>query len=178
MRYLPELYYFQDKAAFPFRKAVQVTASAVTEFCSHYSLEVLAPKENGDWIRIGELPKDSGNKKEFIVTQLEWIFQNSFTEELFRLYLDDKPIETNESLKFGHHDDTCCWELSLSDDEFKTLQSVWEKHALPTDLFYPEHLGVCVEKKPKIFLGKVFWKLGLRFQRCYSPKQWEIASKH
>lgn len=60
MVYLAELHYLQDQRDFPFRKAVQVTATAVSRGSSYYHAELIAtrPGENVATRRGGPLPED------------------------------------------------------------------------------------------------------------------------
>lgn len=68
-------------------------------------------------------------------------------------------------MKFEHHEDTCCWSLDLTEEEFKELQKQWKLNDLPQDLFYPEDKGMTI-RKPGIWGKLGFWEM-------YSAKEWE-----
>lgn len=159
MRYLPELNYF-DKKDFPFEKAFAVTAGAVSDFCSHYYIEVLAPKKGiREKIRKGELPK--GDRLKFIQGLLEWLWESSDLPSIFAFFLDKKIVDSrsHNDVVFDHHDDTCCWLLNLTDDEFKQVRDAWEKQGLPRDLFYPEtQEGVRIPVRGNSLKQKIFRK--------------------
>ncbi len=173
--YVAELYYLQDhKDTFPYREAVRVTAVAVSRWCTHYHAKLLAPLSNDvqPQERTGRLPEDPAARERFVADLVDWIFANSLVGDLFALFLDDRPIPRREQRpKFDHHDDTCCWALNLSEEEFATLQAVWREHGLPEDLFYPAERTICVPYRGQGLGGKVLKALG--FQKCYTPKQWE-----
>jgi len=97
------------------------------------------------WERSGRLPEDLEERDRFVAELVDWLFEDSAIEELFCLMLDDEPLPSQgkaKTAKFDHHDDTCCWALNLSEEEFAQVQSSWVEHNLPEDLFCPEHLRV------------------------------------
>ena len=179
-KYSAELYYFQDQKDFPFSKGVLVTAETVGSWCSFYQARLLSPKKGvQERLREGQLPADKLEKQKFIAGLFEWIQNNSLVPDLFALFLDSEPIKDPTGFKnpycpkFCHHDDTCCWDISLTEQEFSQLKLAWKTNNLPEDLFYPAGLGICVPYKAKSFLGKMF--IGIfGGQRCYTPKQWEM----
>lgn len=176
MLYSPELYYLQDRKNLTFRKAVLVTATTVAQWCSYYDAKLLAPKTRdlAPKQRNGSLPLDSQEKAAFVSELVNWIFENSLMDDLFVLFLDDEPIpQTERVAKFDHHDDTCCWVLSLSKGEFAELQAAWEAHDLPQDLFYPPpEFDYCVPYQGDGWKARLFRFLGVK--NCYTPKQWQM----
>ncbi|MEJ2601134.1 MAG: hypothetical protein P8Z00_22575 [Anaerolineales bacterium] len=178
MPYLAELYYLQDQKDFPFQKAVRVTATAVSRWSSFFYAKLIFPKSKqiGLVEKSGTLPKDAQNKETFVAETVNWLFENSSTDELFSLFLDDEPAPKPGKLaKFDHHDDTCCWVLNLLESEFAELQSIWRAYGLPIDLFYPEQSGVHV-MHPGMGL-KARLLRAFRVTKYYTPKQWERETK-
>jgi hypothetical protein len=174
MRYLAELHYLQDQKDFPYQKAVRVTAAAISRWSSHFYAELIAPtsKQIGLVEKSGPLPTDAQDRETFVTETLNWLFENSISDELFCLFLDDEPTpKPGKEARFDHHDDTCCWVLTLEENEFAELQSIWGANGLPEDLFYPEQGGVCI---PYLGTGlKARFLRALGVKRCYTPKQWE-----
>jgi hypothetical protein len=178
MHYLPELYYFEDQKDFPFQKAVQVTAVAVSRWSSHYSAELIVPKSKriSQVKKNGALPLDVQAKETFVAETVNWLFENSLTRDLFALFLDDESIPGRSKVaKFDHHDDTCCWALNLSASEFAELQSIWRANNLPEDLFYPQQDGISVEITGTGLKGRLLRALGAT--KGYTPKRWEREQK-
>lgn len=174
MRYLPELYYFEEQEDFPFRQAVLATATAVSQWCSHFYARVIVPltKDTDPLEKGGLLPVDPQERQSFVADLVDWLFDNSAVDGLFCLFLDDEPApQSGKTAKFDHHDDTCCWALNLMPDEFAHLQTTWKANGLPEDLFYPEHDGLCVPYPGTGLKARLLRALGV--QRCYTPKQWE-----
>jgi len=174
MRYLPELYYLQDYKEVPLPKAVIVTATFTAKWCDYFYAKILAPrtKRLRSWERYGSLPANLQQKELFVTNLLHWLFENSFTDELFCLRLDDKPVSrTSIVAKFDHPDDTGCWTLNLSDDQFAALQDHWRKQELPEDLFYPETNALCIPYPGTGIKSRLLRVLGI--QKCYTPKQWQ-----
>lgn len=173
MRYLPELYYLQDQPQFPLRQAVQLTAVTVARWCTHFEAKLIAPNRKIEMAeQRGLLPAQPKEREDFVSALVDWLIDNSSTDELFYLVLDDQPIpQAGRVAKFDHHDDTDCWALNLSEGEFAELQSTWGFHGLPQDLFYPEGNSICVPYPASGWKGKLLHLLGM--QRCYTPKQWE-----
>lgn len=174
MRYLAELYYLQDQKALPLAKAVRVTATAVAQWCDYFYAKIIAPttKQVKPLEKSGSLPKNLQEKEAFVTELLQWLLENSITDELFCLLLDDQPVpQAGRIARFDHHDDTCCWVLNLSDDEFYELQITWREQGLPEDLFYPEWQTLCVPYPGEGMKARLLRALGV--QKCYTPKQWE-----
>jgi hypothetical protein len=176
MRYSPELYYLQDRKNFAFRKAVLVTATTVAQWCSYYDAKLLAPKDSdlAPKQRTGALPSDSQEKEVFLNELINWIFENSWVDDLFVLFLDDGPVPRSEGVaKFDHHDDTCCWVLNLSEGQYAELQAAWKAHDLPRDLFYPPpEVDYCIPYQGDGLKARLYRFLGVK--NCYTPKQWEM----
>ncbi|MFQ5857772.1 MAG: hypothetical protein ACE5LU_19375 [Anaerolineae bacterium] len=174
MIYQPELYYFWEQEGFPFRKAVSVTAQTVAIWCNHYHAKLIAPSKSAT-VREqkGELPEDVEEKGAIVEELVNWILEDSVTADLFTLFLDSGRVpQEGRVAKFDHHDDTCCWVLNLTEQEFKQLRMSWEANGLPTDLFYPEGQGICVPYDGTGIVARWLKKLG--FKRCYTPKQWAV----
>ena len=119
--YSPELYYFFDSKEFKeknYKKSIFVIAKTVGQWCDYYSAKLLSPhKEVTDTKKEGKLPSDKKEKDIFIQNIIEWIFDKSDLEDMFLLFLGGKSVLTDKStsVKFDHHDDTCCWVLNLTD---------------------------------------------------------------
>ncbi len=174
MHYLPELYYLQDQKDFPFRKAVRVTATAISHWSHYFYAEVIAPvSEHVNPTKCsGSLPDGKREREAFITELIDWLFENSIADDLFALFLSDSPTPNREGIaKFDHHDDTCCWVLNLTEQEFATLQAVWKENGLPEDLFYPAHAMRSVPLPGNSIASRLLRKLGMR--KYYTPRQWE-----
>jgi hypothetical protein len=172
MRYLAELYYWQDQKGFPFRQAMTVTAVTVARWSAYFYARLLAPKQGKGQERSGALAADERERESFVRELLEWIFAHSSTDEVFCLLLDDEPVPgETRAVKFGHYDDTCCWELNLSEDEFLQLQKRWVEHGLPGDLFYPESAGRWIPWPGRGLMGRLLRLAGVG--KYVTPKQWE-----
>jgi len=162
-----------SRTTFPFRKAVTVTATAVARWCDYFYARIIAPitKQVRPLERSGPLPKNLQEKEALVAELLQWLFENSTTDELFCLLLDDKPVpQPGIVAKFDHHDDTCCWILTLSDNEFSEVQTEWREQGLPEDLFYPEWKTICVPYPGEKMKSWLLRAVGV--QKCYTPKQW------
>lgn len=173
MRYLPELFYLQDQKDFPLQKAVEVTAVTVSHWCRFYEARLIVPvsKESIPLQKSGALPDGMPEREAFIHALVDWLFAHSNPPELFTLRLADDPLSSKDGVaKFDHPDDTCCWTLDLSAEQFTELQLAWQAQALPTDLFYPEGQQICVPYRGKSWKARLFRWLGV--QTCYTPKQW------
>jgi hypothetical protein len=169
MRYCAELHYLQEQRGFPFPKAVAVTAKTVAHWCDHFYAEIIAPttRQVKPLEKGGPLPNDLQAKEAFVADLLQWLFENSVTDTLFCLLLSD----ADGVAKFDHPDDTCCWVLNVSDDEFAELQLRWRDEGLPEDLFYPEGKAVRIPYPGRTTKARLLRALGV--QKCYTPKQWE-----
>lgn len=168
MLYSPELFYFFDQKDTPLKKAVLVTAKEIAKYCTYYKAKLIVPKKGvKEKERQGLLPSAAEEKEKFAKELIEWIFSNSLNLGLFTLTLDNLEIGKDKErvAKFDHHDDTCCWVLNLSKDEFLSLQNAWKNNDLPADLFFPEEQTKIVKAK-----GLLGW---FGFTKIYSPKRWE-----
>ncbi len=176
--YSAELFYFWDTPDFPFRRAVEVTAATVARWSTHYYAALLAPRADcpGPRRRHGPLPASPDARAAFVADLVRWLFQSSSVDDVFALMLHTQPVPDPSAAagaKFAHYDDTCCWTLSLTSDEFARLQDAWRAHGLPADLFYPADAEICVP-----YPGTRWWARLLRLfkvQKCFTPKQWEHA---
>ncbi len=126
--YLSELHYFFDTKYFPFEKAFLATAKAVAKYCTYYRAQLIVPEGVEDTVRKGTLPDSQAEKEQCIDDLYVWIKTHSAVTNLFSFFLDIKPIEQDfqeerPTVKFNHHDDTCCWLLNLSDNEFTSVQT-------------------------------------------------------
>lgn len=174
MIYAAELFYLQDQRDFPFQKAVLVTAKTVAQWCSYFQARLLSHSRTyrGLTEKQGMLPTNPLDKQAFITELVQWIFAYSEIQELFFLLLDKKPPPHTEKVAtFDHHDDTCCWFLSLDPEEFVMLQEAWRRNDLPLDLFYPQEETICLPYPGSNLKSKVLRFLGV--QRCYTPLQWQ-----
>jgi hypothetical protein len=174
MVYLAELHYLQDETGFPFRDTVSVTATTVSRWSSYFRAELIAAKSKhiAPRCRDGALPTDTQEKEAFVAELVSWLFENSWTDHLFRLLLDDEPVpQPGQVAKFDHHDDTGSWVLDLAESEFAELQAEWQGHGLPTDLFYPKENALCVPYPGTGLRARLLRLVGV--QKCYTPKQWE-----
>ena len=177
MIYLPELYYFFDQSDFPLGKAVLVTAKKVGEWCTHYQAKLISPiKGIKESERQGKLPSPIQEKQKFIDDLFNWIISNSETSDLFALFFDDLEIGQSKDrpAKFDHHDDTCCWVMNLTEQQFQELKTIWKDNGLPEDLFYKEGAEIKIAK-PHGLIAKFFIRLGFTIEnsKIYSPKRWE-----
>jgi hypothetical protein len=178
MNYVLERYYI-DKKIVSLREVIITTTQMVATFSDYYYAELLSPKKGVEQIyKSGKLPTNFKEKEEFIQELVEWIFENSICFDLFSLFLDNKPIKRkpmkqikflgfipvgvsqdadkdNGLRKFDHRDDTYCWTLNISQNEFQELKNRLSQHKLPEDLFYSSDKNVCTTF------------------HCYSPKEWQ-----
>lgn len=67
------------------------------------------------------------------------------------------------------YDDTCCWFLNLSEDEFANLQGAWRKKDLSANLFYPENETLSLAYPGNSLKAKVLRALGV--QKRDTPMQ-------
>ncbi len=177
MLYLPELHYFFDQKDFPFEKAVLVTAKKVSESCGYYKTKLLSPRKGvKETERQGKLPSSTEEKHKFVENLIQWIFSNSVIPDLFALFLDEEEIDQakDKPAKFDHHDDSCCWVMDLTEQQFQDLKNAWKDNGLPEDLFYPEGKEIKIMRPPGV-IARFFLKLGFTFEnsKIYSPKRWE-----
>lgn len=106
---------------------------------------------------------------------MKWVFTNSDTSELFKLFLSSKPQDSNPLInEFDHHDDTCYCALNINPEEFAQLQSALTKNNLPADLFYPENESARIPLPPNWF-DRLLRLLGFTSESCkiYTPLQWK-----
>ncbi len=172
MIYAAELFYLQDQRDFPFQKAVLVTVKTISQWCTHYQAELLASakKYQGPIKKQGGLPSEPAERASFVEDLVQWVFVNSQIDELFNLLLDNRPVPQKDRVaKFDHHDDTYCWFLNLSKDEFANLQDAWHKIDLPENLFYPENETLCLAYPGNSLKAKLLRALGV--QKHYTPMQ-------
>lgn len=175
MCYLPELYYYlQDQSDFPFRKAVLTTAVAVSQWSSCFYAKLITPKSRKftPAEQSGPLPRNVQEKRTCVAELVSWLFENSTVDELFCLFIDDEPLpQPGRVAKFDHHDDTCCWVLNLSENEFGQLQRIWRTDRLPEDLFYPKQNSILIPYPGAGLKARLLRAVGA--QKIYTPKQWE-----
>ncbi len=174
MIYLPELYYLQDNPSISFETAVEVTALTVSRTCAYYQAKLIAPtkKSISPVQQAGALPAEISEREAFVRKLVQWLLKNSNPPELFTLLLDDHPLPSNDqSAKFAHPDDTCCWVLNLSESEFAQLQTAWKANSLPVNLFYPQEQQICLPYPGQDWRARFFRAIGVR--KCYTPQQWE-----
>ncbi|MDP2655830.1 MAG: hypothetical protein Q8P17_04950 [bacterium] len=179
MRYLPELHYFFDQKDFPTEKATVITAKKVGEWCTYYKAALITPVQGmKDTEREGKFPLQPIEKQQFIHDLIAWLISSSVpmtSNHLFTLFLDDSEIlRAYKPRKFSHPDDTCCWDMTLTEPQFQELETAWEDNGLPRDLFYEEGKGTEIIKPPGL-IARFFGKLGFtsKNSKVYSPKRWE-----
>lgn len=156
--------YYSDKI--DYIKVVKIVASYTASFCELFEAGIIAPKKKYKGIRnkSGQLPVD--NKDEFLSETIDWIIENSEFNDLFKLFLYNNPISPTEPRIFDHHDDTCCWVLNLTNDQFIELKNVLLSNNLPEDLFYEPSKLICLKAKGILgFLG---------FNKCFTPKEYKV----
>ncbi|MCC2631618.1 MAG: hypothetical protein K0S20_317 [Patescibacteria group bacterium] len=167
MIYAPELYYFFDTPGFPLMQAVKVTVKSVASFCDRYEARLLAPKPGTTEVeQSGNLPRSTDDL-------IDWFELNSDSNDLFSLFMWSADQKESDIAKFDHHDDTCCWALNLSEDEFKIVQKAWRENGLPEDLFFPADQEKTAPEKVRYLKGL----FTLTFKKTYTPKQWEAKQK-
>ena len=137
MIYSPETYYFDTKD-FPFDKAFLSTAQTVATWCASYKVRLVAPKSGVKAKeRTGIFTDDQIKNAETVAELYDWIRENSGTGEVFFFSMRSGQEQAqNEVATFDHHDDTCCWALNITEEQFKILQANWKEAGLPEDLFY------------------------------------------
>jgi len=163
MIYLFDTYYSKK---IDFVNAIKVSSAFASKFCSFYEAEVIFYEKNFKGLkeRRGKLP--TTNKEEFVTELIEWILNSSLNDELFKLLMYSDANSPKETCIFDHHDDTCCWALNLTEDQFEGLQRELETNDLPIDLFYESSKSICIKEKGiKGLLG---------FKKSYTPKEYEI----
>lgn len=161
------------------KKIVNVTAKSLAIHCTHYYAQIIDPvKGLKETKKSGKLPKNKKEKNILIENIINWIFDNSKCDELFTLFLDENMINSEDCTKFCHYDDTCCWDLNLTEAEFKALQKELKQNNLPAEIFYDSSKTICIDKDVGI-IGKIFRKLGFECENTiyYSPKQWQSMKK-
>ncbi len=174
MIYLAELYYLQDQKEFPFRQAVLATAAAVSRWSSYYSARLIATRSKSiaPQSKSGPLPPNMVDRAALVADLVSWLFENSMSEELFYLMLEDEPKPGyGRVAKFDHHDDTGSWALDLTRKEFAELQAEWVALGLPDDLFYPEEESFLLPYPGSGLKARLLRFIGMN--KFYTPRQWE-----
>lgn len=161
MIYLFDTYY-KDKIDFV--AALKAAAWYCAKIANYYEAEIIMPKKEftSEKSINGYLERQNENH---VINIIDWLHANSDSDELFKLLIYNLPTKKDEPMVFDHHDDTCCWALNLSEDQFIGLQQELITNHLPEDLFFESSKVVCV--KP----GGIMGFLGLT--RCYTPKEYE-----
>lgn len=176
MIYSSDNFYFINNKKFPIEKTILVTTKTISKWCRYYKVGLIFAKKGfRNLQKSGKLPENSNEKEVFIEDIFRWIYQRSDFKDSFTLFLDSKPIGVNRLAKFDHHDDSCCWFLNLSENEFNELQEIWKNNNLPIDLFYPSDQSICVIPGGQDWRSKL--KRFFGWQYCFSPKQWEQVKK-
>lgn len=191
MTFIPEPVYFfpahnEDKSLAlsneRFKDAIIVTVLTMSRWYPRYEAELLMPiaSAKNDRRREGTFSDDPRARAAEVQTLCAWIFDNSFGTDLFALFLRDKKNNAEDGIApFDHHDDTCCWALDVSPEQFAELQSAWEAALLPKDLFYDAKLTIETVRTPGTFV-RFLNRFGFNIEnkRCYSPKEWELNKKN
>lgn len=137
-----------------FWPAFEVAVTTVGQFCCYYYADPAggAPRRiAAREIRSRGLSHRVSARKKELREIGEWLRSVVRTRECFTLVMDDedtikahqKPIVKGERprpLIFSHPDDTCCWTLSLTDDQYDALRVALREHGLPEDLFVERQL--------------------------------------
>lgn len=174
MLYAAELFYLQDRHEVPFQEAVLVTATTVAQWCTHFHARLLSSPQGYTEVteKAGRLPSEAPDRERFVAGLVRWLFEHSTVEEMFYLFLDDRPVPQKDRIaRFQHPDDTCCWFLNLAENEFVMLQEAWRRSGLPADLFYPAHAMHCIPYPGRSLKSKLWRALGAK--RVYTPLQWQ-----
>lgn len=118
-----------------YERAVTVTALEVLKWADRYSFG-----NTPWWAWRMQWRFNMTTAPEEITTMLKAVFSAMAEEkeELpFCLFLHHQAPAKGEVCLFDHHDDSCCWVLNITLEQYQTLQRVWSLHSLPTDLFIP-----------------------------------------
>ena len=177
-KYLPDLYYFNDQEDFNAKKAILTVAEYVGGLCNYYYVKTIPfAKEKKSEIKKGKLPDSKEEKNKFISEIASWVIDESGSDQLFILYFDINPLDHDPARsdnsycpKFCHHDDTCCWDISLTDSEYINFKRKLIVNNLPENLFYKEGQGVCLEYSSPNLIKNYIGKF-LHLQTCYTPMQ-------
>lgn len=163
--YFPELYYFFDQKDFDRKKAILITAQHVAQYCHSFEAKILMTVDTNaqEKERAGALPANLQEKKDFVAELCEWIWKFSACEELFFLFFFQN-TENRTQLRFDHHDDTCCWNLQLTPQEFAGLQESWRHAGLPEDIFFHEDKVITIDL-PLGWFDRLLLKLGFSVEK-------------
>lgn len=117
-----------------YEKTATVTALEVLRWSDRYSFG-----ETPWWLFGGRRwYTDMSRASREIAKYLEQVFalaKKKKDEQLFCLFLHNKKPEPEEGCMFDHHDDSCCWVLNVTSEQYRILQKAWTKAGLPEDLF-------------------------------------------
>lgn len=173
--YLQEPYYFQ-KQRIDFVHALRITTQAVARWCDWCEIILYMPKKGAEETqKSGMLPENFEERKSFLDSLIQWVINNSASDEAIKFFMDANPIQKNK--KFSYHD-AGNWNLNISTEEFKELQEIWANNNLPPDLFYPLDKALRLLKPLSLF-GRFMTSLGFIWEsyEFYSPKMWEEELK-
>ena len=142
MIYAAELFYWQDPN-FSFEKGLRVTAETLATFAKAYDARLITPKDKQVLTKqSGLLPEDLTARQTAVRELIDWVLDASAVNDMFSFFLSDETtVSTKQVNLFDHHDDTCCWALNLTEEQFAALKDAWQRHNLPTDLFFLETAG-------------------------------------
>ena len=159
MKYFLDTEYLEE---YTFPDILRVTLLSLLKDKDQYDAKIICPKNNNDELSKSGIIND--DIEEFAQNILKWIFDNSIIEQLFYLNVYRKE-KSNKRIIFEHDDDTCCWFLDLSEDEFTIFKSNLHKLEFPIDLFY---------KESELIITKADGLLGhLGFKKSYTPIQYK-----
>ena len=159
MKYFLDTAYLEE---YTFPDILKVTLLSLLKDKDQYDAKIICPKNNRD-----ELSKSgiiNNDIEAFTQNILKWIFDNSIIEQLFYLLIY-RNESSNKRIIFEHDDDTCCWFLDLSEEEFANFKSNLHKLKFPIDLFY---------NKSELVITRADGLLGhLGFKKSYTPRQYK-----
>lgn len=155
MRYFLDTAYLED---YKFPDIIKVTLLALIKEKDEYEGRIICPKnKNIELIKSGVINDDI---EAFTQNILKWIFDSSIIEELFYLCIF-REGKLNKRTIFKHDDDTCCWFLDLSENEYTKFCANLKNLNYPIDLFY---------KKSELIISRADGLLGhLGFKKHILP---------
>ena len=138
MPYVANMKYFPEGETEFLKKILPVVIETIGQFCRYYSVGVWTQKKIRPKFTRGAFPDDQKEKREMLHAVSEYITDN-LESELFTLFMDSEKLSgwgrRKQGRKFDHHDDTDCWVLFLTEEEFRTLRSAFHLHGSPEDIF-------------------------------------------
>jgi len=157
--YLPEYYYLFEEPAFPAARTARVTALAIARWSTSYLARSLSGIQGSQQ---EQLPASSAEREAAIKSVLSWIERSAAQKSVaamgLNLYQGDVTLLDQYDGFPGV--------LMLKEREFRALQSVWRREALPTDLYY-------LSTKQRQIVEPVAYAGGVaRMLQRYTPLYW------